>query len=409
MMTKIYDRWVENNLTDKISHGKVKLLFGARQTGKSTLLKKLSSINSIVINLQDRSERLLYEKKPGELVKRLRAIEDSRMVIIDEIQKVPELLEDVQLIYDESPEKFNFLLSGSSARKLRNFSANLLPGRAHQYKIFPIMLSETGRLQKSTVLPLPERRSIAQKFPELKIENAMLYGCLPGIIAEDESSRSKTLETYAEMYLEEEIRREGLIKNIGHFSSFLELAALESGGIMDLTGLSRQSGVPVTTLKTYYQVLVDTFVGCWLQPFVSQSRKRILKTPKFYFFDTGVRNALARIPMDPQILNIQAGKLFEQWVMTELYERCVYLGSGYRLSFWKTVSGVEVDIVVTTPQEVIPIEVKWTVSPDRSDARSLETFLDEYNKISHRGFVVCRTPYKLQLSERVTAIPWLEL
>ncbi len=408
-MQEICDRWIEHGLASGISRNKVKLLFGARQTGKSTLLKKVSAADAIVINLQDRTQRLLYERNTDELVKRLRAVKNAKMVLIDEIQKVPELLEDVQLVYDEDPHKFNFILSGSSARRLRNLSGNLLPGRAHQYKIFPVILPETANSTGQNILALPGARNKAIKFPALKIEDIMLYGCLPGVIMEEESSKGKTLETYAELYLEEEIRKEGLIKNIGHFSSFLELSSLESGNIMDLTGLSRQSGIAVSTLKTYYQVLVDTFIGYWIPPFISQSRKRLLKTPKFFFFDTGVRNALARIPLSAQILKLEAGRLFEQWVMTELFARCVYLGKGYRLSFWKTVSGAEVDVIITTPKEVIPVEIKWTISPGKNDARPIEIFLNEYKKISRRGFVVCRTPYKLQLTEKITAIPWQEL
>ncbi len=408
-MAKIYKRWIEDSLTGKISRNKVKLLFGARQTGKSTLLKKIALSDAIVINLQERTERLLYERNPAELVKRLRAIRNPRMVLIDEIQKVPELLEDIQLLYDDDPHKFNCVLSGSSARKLHSLSANLLPGRAHQYKIFPVMLSETTGLQESNILALPKIKNKTEKFPRLEIEDILLYGCLPGIITEIQDARVKTLETYAELYLEEEIRKESLIKNISHFSSFLELSALESGNIMNLTGLSAQSGIAVSTLKTYYQALVDTFMGYWIPPFISQARKRILKTPKFYFFDTGVRNALARIPLNPQILKLQGGRLFEQWVMTELYQRCVYLGREYRLFFWKTVSGVEVDIIIATPDEVIPLEVKWAASVSKSDYKPIEIFLDTYSKISHRGFIVCRTPHKLRLTNRITALPWQEL
>lgn len=408
-MEKIYRRWVEEGLTGKISRNKVKLLFGARQTGKSTLLKKIAQENSVIINLQDRTERLLYERNPDELTKRLRAIKGPRMVLIDEIQKVPQLLEDVQLLYDEDRRKFNFILSGSSARKLHGLSANLLPGRAHQYKIFPVMLAETEGAQGKNILPLPKIMNKTERFPKLKIEDILLYGCLPGIITEKESSRAKTLETYAELYLEEEIRKESLIKNIGHFSSFLELSTLESGNIMNLTGLSAQSGIAVSTLKTYYQALVDTFMGYWIPPFISQARKRILKTPKFYFFDTGVRNALARIPSNPQILRLEGGRLFEQWVMTELYQRCAYLGKEYKLFFWKTVSGVEVDIIIVTPDEVIPLEVKWSISVNKGDYKPIEIFLDTYRKISRRGFIICRTPHRLQLTDRITALPWQEL
>ena len=406
-MREIYYRWIEASLTGRESKNKIKLLFGARQTGKSTLLKKFAGEDAVIINLQDRSERLLYERNTGELVKRLRAEKKSR-VLIDEIQKVPGLLEDIQLIYDENPDKFDFWISGSSARKLFKASANLLPGRAHNFKIFPVMYPEIENNADSSILPM-EGYKENKKFPAVSIENCLLYGSLPGIMLEEEKSRGKTLEAYAEVYLEEEIRKEALIKNVGHFLSFLELSAVESGQIMNLTGLSKQSGIPVSTIKTYYQALVDTYIGYWIPPFIKHPRKRLLKTPKFYYFDTGVRNALAQAPFDRRLLGVQAGPLFEQWAVSELYHRCASLGKGHKIYFWKTVSGAEVDVILETPDKIIPIEIKWTQTPDKNDTRSLETFLDLYAKYADRGFVICRTPHRQQLSRRITAIPWQEI
>ena len=176
-----------------------------------------------------------------------------------------------------------FIITGSSARRLRGVSANLLPGRVHQYHIFPVVLDERNVDRKSTLLPLPLKRNWNPGFPVPAIEEMLLYGNLPGVIQETRNSRKATLEAYSEIYLEEEIRREALVRRIGPFARFLELAALESGNIMNLTGLSQQLGIAVTTLRTFYQVLVDTFVGYWLMPFSTRSRKRLLTTPKFYF------------------------------------------------------------------------------------------------------------------------------
>ncbi|OGS21055.1 MAG: hypothetical protein A2252_03945 [Elusimicrobia bacterium RIFOXYA2_FULL_39_19] len=408
-MKQVYQRWIKNKITSSVSKNKIKLIFGARQTGKSTLLKELSDNKSVVINLQDRSERIRFERNPQELTGMLKAIKTSQTVLIDEIQKVPQLLDDIQSIYDENPSKYNFVITGSSARKLRGVSVNLIPGRVHQYHSFPVIMCERKKSKQSAVLEMPLEKNWAPGFPEPDIESMLLYGSLPGIIQEKPESARATLEAYAELYIEEEIRKESLVRNIGQFSRFLELAALESGNIMNLTGLSQQSGIAVTTLSLFYQVLVDTFVGYWLKPFSSKSRKRLLTTPKFYFFDTGVRNALARLAFDKNTLKLQSGLLFEQWVITELLHRCAYLGREYRLSFWKTVSGVEVDLVLEKPGEVIPIEVKWTDSPNYSDAKSLEIFLDTHPKICHHGFIVCRTPRRLQITKRVMAIPYDEL
>jgi len=408
-MKKIFPRWIEKKLTGRESKGKIKLLFGARQTGKSTLLKQLFKPGALVINLQDRSERQRFERQPDELVRMLMAIHKPTMVLIDEIQKVPTLLDDIQMIYDKTPDKFEFIITGSSARRLRGVSANLLPGRVHRYHIFPVVLDERNLDRNPTLIPLPLNRNWKPGFLPWTIEEILLYGNLPGVIQETRNSRKATLEAYCEIYLEEEIRREALVRQIGPFAHFLELAALESGNIMNLTGLSQQSGIAVATLRTFYQVLIDTFVGYWLMPFSTRSRRRLLTTPKFYFFDTGVRNTLARIPLSEDVLRLQAGTLFEQWVTTELWHRCNYLGREYRLSFWRTVSGSEVDLILETPDEVIPIEIKWTTSPQISDARSLETFLDAYPKLAHRGFIVCRVPHTLQITKRVLAISYTDL
>ncbi|MEW6041004.1 MAG: DUF4143 domain-containing protein [Elusimicrobiota bacterium] len=403
---KIYDRWLEGELTGKTSKNKIKLLFGARQTGKSTIIKKIAPADALFINLQERTERLLFERNKDELIKRLGAIKVPKTVIIDEIQKVPSLLEDIQLVYDRNSGDFNFILSGSSARKLHTAALNLLPGRSHQFRLFPVILAEMEKRQNFEILPLPWKINLKTRFRHPHIEELLIYGALPGILLENPESKVKTLETYSELYLEEEIRREALVRNVGHFSSFLELSAVESGNIMNLTNLSHQTGIPISTLKIYYQILVDTFVGFWIFPFIHNLRKRVSKTPKFYFFDTGVRNALSRIPMQKNILKIQAGQLFEQWVVSELYNRCLYLGKEYRLYYWKTVTGVEVDAILSTPEGIIPIEIKWTQSPAKSDIKSLEIFLTTFGRIAQKGYLICRCPHKLQLSEKITAVPW---
>jgi len=363
----------------------------------------------LFINLQNRQERLRFERNPGELVQTLRAEPSIETVLIDEIQKVPEILDDIQLLYDENPGKFSFILTGSSSRKLRSSSANLLPGRAHQYHLFPLVLAERKGAKTSEVLPLSQEKEFHPGFPAAKIEDILIYGNLPGIVQEKEDTRRATLESYAEIYLEEEIRREALVRNIGHFSRFLQSAALEAGQLMNLTNISNQTHVPVATIRSFYEILADTYTGYWLMPYTKRARKRLLTTPMFFFFDTGVRNALAGIPIDKQILSVQAGTLFQQWATMELWHRCGYLGRTHRLYFWRTVSGAEVDIVLETPGETIPIEVKWTDNPREADARHLMTFINLHPERAKRGFIVCRVPRRLQLTEKVTALPWQEL
>jgi predicted AAA+ superfamily ATPase len=165
----------------------------------------------------------------------------------------------------------------------------------------------------------------------------------------------------------------------------------------------------VATLRTYYQVLVDTFVGYRIPAFGTGGRKRVLTTPRFLFYDNGVRNAAARYRFSPDLLKTQRGTLFENWVGQELMHRCLYAGKAYRLSFWRTVHGAEVDFVLESPEETIPIEVKATTSPSMADATHLKSFLDTYAPRAQRGFIVCRCSAPRRLAENIEAVPWWNL
>jgi len=197
-----------------------------------------------------------------------------------------------------------------------------------------------------------------------------------------------------------------LVRDLGPFAAFLRLAAIESGRQLNVARLSQESGIPASTLKSYYQVLVDTFVGYWMLAYQGRTRKRLLTAPRFYFFDLGVRNAAAELLLPRQVPDELGGTLLEQLVATELISRAGYAGRGHRVSFWRTTYGVEADLVWEAPQEDVPIEVKWTSRPRPVDARHLEVFLDEFPRRARRGLVVCRCPEPQQLTRRVRAIPW---
>jgi predicted AAA+ superfamily ATPase len=400
-------RWIEQPLRGTTSRGKVRLILGARQTGKSWLLRHLLPENGVLVDLQDPSERLRLERAPGTLARELKARRQRRLTVcIDEIQKVPSLLEEIQWLHDTHAGRFEFFLTGSSARRLRGGAANLLPGRSHLYRLFPVIVRERQDWKHSTLLPLASSRWPGGGFEWKPIDDLLLWGSLPGISGEPPSRRKATLEAYAEVYLEEEIRREAIVRDVGAFARFLELSALESGQTVQLTKLSQESGVPLSTLKTFYQVLADTFIGYWIEPYGRPSRKQLLTTPRFVWFDTGVRNAAARLPLEKGLLKTQAGTLFEQWLVSELVHRAAYLGRSHRVSFWRTRHGAEVDVIVETPRRDIPIEVKWTENPRPVDARHLENFLDTYPRRAREGYLVCRVPRPRRLTDRVTAIPW---
>jgi predicted AAA+ superfamily ATPase len=323
-------------------------------------------------------------------------------VIIDEIQKVPSLLDDVQLLFDEDPTRFEFHLTGSSARQLKRKSANLLPGRVHSHILSPVLQAEQ---RPAEILPLPMPGGRA--FPPRTLEQYLIFGNLPGLYREDPASWPETLSSYADLYIENEIRQEHIVADMGAFVRFLRLAALESGQCVNFTKLAGAVGVAANTLRNFYQVLEDTYVGIRIPPF-ARSRKRVIHSPRFLIFDPGVRHVLADLPLNSALLKLDAGHIFEQWVLLELFYRARYKGKGYGISTWLTATGAEVDAIVETPEEVIPVEVKWTENPSPRDAHHVETFIKLHADISSRGYVVCRCPERQQLTAHVMAIPWNE-
>lgn len=399
-------------LASRVSRNKIRLLFGARQTGKTALLRHaLRDGETWRIDLSVAADRRRYEADPGALRRELKALPVAmRNVVVDEIQKAPALLDEIQGLYDEDSTRFQFYLTGSSARRLRRQSANLLPGRSHMFRLFPTCRWEAGGSPRhawaGSEPPAATATPRAPPFPEQDLERTLLCGNLPGIRAEPDDTAAATLSAYVENYLEEEIRREAVVRDLGAFGVFVKLAAIESGGQINLAGLSRESGVPATTLKSYYEILVDTFAGHWILPYRRPGRKRLLAAPRFLFFDTGVRNAAAGLPLQRATLAAEGPRLIEHWVGLELIYRAGYLGRSHDVSFWRTVTGAEVDFVWQGPREDVPIEVKWTERPGPSDARHVETFLDTYPRRARRGLVVCRCPRPQRLTERVTALPW---
>lgn len=412
-----YRRTLLPALAGKTSAGKVRLLFGARQTGKTELLRRLlDEGTSVHFDLQDGGLRRRWEEDPSRMGREFAALPASvRTVFVDEIQKIPALLDEIQSVHDRQGRRWEIFLTGSSARRLRRGAANLLPGRCHIYRLSPVVRWEHGaaswfpdRLGEPN-RTVPEPATTDPPFPERNLERMLLYGGLPGVVQEPDATAAATLNAYVEAFLEEEIRREAVVRDLGPLSAFLRLTAVESGRQINIAALSRQSGVAQSTLKTFYQVLEDTFVGYRMSAYGHPGRKRLLSTPRFYLFDLGVRNAAAHVPFDPGVLETQGGPMLEHWVALELLHRAEYRGRGHTVSFWRTVAGAEVDLIWESPGEDIPIEVKWTSRPAPADARHLELFLDSYPRRARRGLIVCRCEAPQQLSRRVTAIPWTAL
>jgi uncharacterized protein len=410
----MFSRWVEPLWKKKFASPYVHLVFGARQTGKSTLLRKLLPEAAIWLDFSRPAERAEYLRNPDLLVQRGRALPRSRRpatVVVDEAQNVPAIFDAVQHLYDADKRRWRFVLCGSSARKLRVTGANLLPGRSLVHRLYPLLLTErppaiAAKIRAEAPLPMPARAAAVERwFPATDLFERLIFGELPGVATAARAQRADLLRAYTVVYLEEELRREALVKNWPGFARFLQLAAAESGQMINYAAISREAGVSLPTVKTYYQLLEDMFTGFRVTAYSGSPRKSLLSTERFYFFDIGVRNAAAELPLEIAAVRANPGPVFEQWVGIELWKRLQYLGGG-KLHYLRTKAGAEVDFIIARGRQLIPIEVKWTEHPTPGDARHLLTFLDEHPKRARHGYLICRCTAPLAITDRVTALPW---
>ena len=411
----MFDRWLAQDLQSKLSRPYVHLLFGARQTGKSTLLNSLIPEDALRLNFADPQERSRHLAHSGEFAQACRSLPSNRkgqFVFVDEAQSVPSIFDAVQSLYDADKARWRFVLCGSSARKLRLTGANLLPGRSLVHRLYPLTLAEqptkaASSPQPTSPLPFPWSNvsGAMHPFPDWDLLTRLAFGALPGIVTADLQDRPGLLKGYAFVHLEEEIRREALVKDWGAFVRFLQLAAAESGQILNFANISQDAGVSQPTVKGYYQLLEDMFIGLRVPAYSRSPRKNLLSTPKFLFFDLGVRHAAAGLNPSLELVKTNPGPVFEQWVGIELWNRLQYLDEG-NLYHQRTRDGAEVDFIIERAGTLTPVEVKWTEYPTMTDARHLLAFLDEKPKEAEHGYVICRCPRPLRLHDKITALPW---
>lgn len=353
----MYLRNIEAQITKLIKQRQSALIFGPRQTGKTTSVKKALSDRQdvLILPLHNPEVRFEMERDPSVIIRQLKASPHIKYVFIDEAQKVPELFDSVQYLIDEKTA--HFIITGSSVRKLRRKGINLLPGRVKTFRMDPLMWNEFGWTAGNTT-KLPGIDNL-NSIVNYSFEKSLIYGSLPGIVSlPDDAGRKDILRAYTHIYLEEEIRAEALSRKIGAFGRFLELAARESGGNPNFTKLSQQSGVSVPTIKEFYNILEDTLVVERIDPFTKNARKRIIKSSRYYFFDIGVRNVLARAPLSKELINVEKGRLFEHAVVLEIIHRIRSVNADYRIFYWRTAGGAEVDCIIDTGTELIPVEIK---------------------------------------------------
>ena len=403
--SKVYFRNLMSDVTRLVARRQSAIIFGPRQTGKTTLIRQaLHGIGGVMdYPLQHPQVRLELERDPAALVRQVEAQSGHSIVFIDEAQKVPALFDSVQYLIDG--KKASFIITGSSARKLKRKGTNLLPGRVKTFRLDPLQWNEFGWSEHGGTILSPVEGGDAIKG--YSFEQSLIFGSLPGMVAiGDDSERKEMLTAYTHIYLEEEIRAEALSRKVGAFGRFLELAARESGECPNQSNLSVESGVSAPTIKEFYSILEDTLVVERVDPFMRNARKRILATPRYYFFDIGVRNALARVPLNRELLHTDKGKLFEHAVILEIIRRIRSLKLDYRVHFWRTQGGAEVDCVIDKGDTVIPIEVKSSARVSLADLRGLRSFLESYPKLATKAFVVTQGRVPEKLSDNITAIPW---
>jgi predicted AAA+ superfamily ATPase len=321
-------------------------------------------------------------------------------------------MDSLQLLMDTHGAQWKFVLTGSSARKIRIAGGNLLPGRIFEKRLDPLLWDElglAGKAGREHLTPVPRPEAPAGKprtSVRWKLEDALTWGCLPEIPNLSKEDRAETLRSYVSLYLEQEIRAEALVRKLGAFNRFLELAAREAGTAPNLTRLSQESGVSVPAIQSYYAILEDTFVVERIEPYLRNARKRLMATPRYYFFDPGVRNACAGLPLEPGLLATEGGRLFEHHIILETVRRIRLLDSTAKVHYWRTSHGAEVDMVVDLGDELVPIEIKYTANVRRGDLTGIKSFLEDYGRKVRMAWVVSLAPKPRKIDDKITVIPW---
>lgn len=349
-------------------------LWGARQTGKSTLLKKLYP-ESLYFDLllSDVFERLQRDK--SILRETVLASEKPGPVIVDEIQRIPDLLNEVHwLIVNNNTQ---FILSGSSPRKILRSGENLLGGRALRYELYSLIYKE---------------------IDDFNLVKALNNGLLPKHYLSQKPE--KLIAAYIGSYLKDEIIAEAKIRNIAAFSNFLEAAAFSNGEIVNYSNIASDCGISSPTVKEYFKILEDTLIGRFLPSYQKKPKRRIIRSPKFYYFDHGIANYLLK-RKNIELGSESFGKAFEHFIYHELYSHSHYSGLDYSICYWRTASGTEVDFVLGDHE--VAIEVKSTIQANHRHLKGLNSFADEYK--TKQLILITNDPEPRKI-QNVMVYPW---
>ena len=351
-------------------------LWGARQTGKSTLLKKLFPDCRYYDLLKgEQFERL--NRRPELLREELLTCQKNELIIIDEVQKVPQLLDEVHWLITN--RNLRFILCGSSARKLKRTGANLLGGRALRNVLFPLVSAE---------------------IPDFNLDKAILNGMLPRHY--QAANPFKRLQAYIGDYLQEEIRAEALTRNLSTFGRFLEIAAISCGEMLNYNNIASECGVSAPTIKEYFSILEDTMIGYMIPSYKKVIKRRVIQAPRFYYFDLGITNYLLRRKRIERG-SPEYGKTFEHFIIQELFAWSQYSTDQPELSYWRTASGYEVDAILGDAS--VAIEIKSSREIHGHHLKGLKAFAEEH---PHSRRIVISSEQNKRIMSDIEIFPVLD-
>lgn len=374
----LYDRTLEIDLP----RGQSAFLWGPRKTGKSTLLRQQFP-DSVSFDLLDTRLLLELTRAPWVLAERIQALDAATRahpIIIDEVQKVPPILDEVHRLIEG--EGLSFVLCGSSARKLKRGRANLLGGRAWRFELHPLTWPE---------------------IPAFDLLRALNRGLIPQHY--DTPRHRQALAGYVDDYLKEEVFDEGLTRNVAAFSRFFDSLSFSHAELLNYSSIARDCGVDSKTVREYFQILVDTLLGTFLEPFSRRrSRAVITRAPKFYLFDVGVAGHLSGRRIE-RAAGPDFGRAFEHFVLMEILAYRAYREHDFPVRFWRTKSGLECDFVLGR-DGAVAIEVKGSASVHREELRAMRAYVEEYEP--RHAIVVCNESAPRRTDDGIWILPWVQ-